>query len=121
MDIAKSSYGHWGWDFENSITVAILGSAAFDAGNILPRTLRLFPAGDRHHPTAPQSCRVEDVNGDTFPDLVCRFYVAEQRHFDDDGTTLLVTGQVSVPGGKRSFFGTDSIEIESDHGPHGTD
>jgi len=118
IDVARSPYGHWGWDFEENITVAILGSAAFDAGNILQPTLRLFPAGDRHQARA-HDCRLKDLNDDTFPDLVCRFYTVEQRHFDEDGTTLLVTGQVSVPGGQRTFFGTASIDLESHHGLHG--
>jgi len=119
VDIDRSSHGGRDWDSKDSVRVAILGSAAFDAADILQPTLRLFPAGDRHHHAGAQSCRVKDVNGDTFPDLVCRFHIEEQRHRDDDDTTVLVTGQVSVLGGQRTFFGADSIDLEPDHGGHG--
>ena len=119
VDVDRSHDGR-DWDSEDSVRVAILGSAAFDAADILQPTLRLFPAGDRHHHAGPQSCRLKDVNADTFPDLVCRFHIEEQRHRDDDDdTTVLVTGQVSVTGGQRTFFGADSIDLEPEHGRHG--
>jgi len=127
VDIERSSHDgrdrHSDWDSDrhsdDSVTAAILGSAAFDAAEIVQHTLRLFPAGDRHHHAGPQSCRVKDVNDDTFPDLVCRFHIEEGRHHDDDDTAVLVTGQVSVPGGRRTFFGADSVDLEPDHGRHG--
>ena len=117
VDVDRSSHGGWDWDSDHDLTVAILGSPAFDAADIIQHTLRLFPAGDRHHHARAHDCRLKDVNDDTFPDLVCRFRIEDGRHRDDDDTTVLVTGQISVPGGRRTFFGADSI----DRGPHGND
>ncbi len=120
VDVDRSSHDGRDWHSDDSVTAAILGSAAFDAADIVQHTLRLFPAGDRHHHAGPQSCRLKDVNADTFPDLVCRFHIEEQRHRDDDDDiTVLVTGQVSAPGGQRTFFGADSIDLEPEHGRHG--
>jgi len=118
VDVDRSFHGGWDWDSEHDLTVAILGSPAFDAADIIQASLRLFPAGDHHHHARAQHCRLKDVNDDTIPDLVCRFHIEEQRHHDDgDDTTVLVTGQVSVPGGRRTFFGADSVDLE--HGRHG--
>ncbi len=61
VDVDRSFHGGWDWDSEHDLTVAILGSPAFDAADIIQATLRLFPAGDRPSPRAratlpPQGC-----------------------------------------------------------------
>lgn len=108
LEIEPSAHGIWVWDFERSVRVAVLGSPAFNAADIIQSTLRLFPASGRGGQAAARRCHLEDVNGDGIPDLVCHFHVAG----NDNGATVIVTGQVSVPGGQRTFFGAGSIKLE---------
>jgi len=95
--------------FAGRLRIAILGSPAFDTGHILKSTLLLAPSGDGHNRNAKVLCNSRDVNGDTIADLVCSFPVDLRRLFDDD-LTVVVDGQVTVPGGQRTFFGTASLE-----------
>jgi len=119
VDVERGFHRGWDWDSDHDLTVAILGSPAFNAADIIQASLRLFPAGDHHHQAQAQHCRLEDVNYDTIQDLVCRFHIEENERHDDDDATIVVTGQVAVPGGQRTFFGADSIE--PDHFWHGDD
>jgi len=113
VDIDRDFRGDWRWDFDNKITVTIFGSAAFSAAEIVQTTLHLFPEDDRYHHARAEHCHLEDVNADTFPDLVCRFHAEEPRHRDHD-ETILVIGRVLVPGGERTFFGSDSFDSGHD-------
>lgn len=115
IDTKLHSFHHnWDWHSEDNLTVAILGSAAFDAADIVHSTLLLSQPGDRHRATAPRHCHLKDVNGDTFPDLVCHFHIEERHHHHhgDDDDTIVVTGQVQVTGDQRTFFGKDHLELK---------
>ena len=109
----------WEWHAEDNLAVAILGSPAFNAAGIVHSTLLLSEPGDRRRPIAPRHCHLKDVNGDTFPDLVCHFQIEQQHHHDDDDDTIVVTGQVQVPGGQRTFFGKDRLDLKPERQPYG--
>jgi hypothetical protein len=108
IEIEPSIHEIGAGDFERSVRVVILGSPAFNAADIVQSTLRLFPASDLRDQAPARRCHLEDVNGDGIPDLVCHFHIDG----DDDGATVIVAGQVSVPGGQRTFFGAGSIKLE---------
>jgi len=93
--------------FLDRLTVDILGSPPFNAPNIVQSSLMLSQPGD---PKASRAlaCSSQDVNGDTFTDLVCQFPFDVLKLAHKDGT-VIVTGQVSVPGGRRTFFGVDDL------------
>jgi len=104
---------------EDSLGIAILGSAAFNAADIIQSTLLLSRPGDRRHPMAVDSCYLKEVNGDNFPDLICRFRFDKHRlHDDEDDPALIITGQVLIPGGQRTFFGKHTIELEPERDRH---
>ena len=108
---ARAHYFHGLWDrrSEDDFRVVIFGSAAFQAADIVQSTLLLSQPDDRHRPMAPRQCHLTDVNNDTFPDLVCHFQI-DERHWQHDDETIVLTGQVQVPGGQRTFFGRDRLD-----------
>jgi concanavalin A-like lectin/glucanase superfamily protein len=114
-----SFHDYWDWHSEDNLTVAVLGSAAFDAAGIVRSTLLLSKPDDRRRPKAPRHCHLKDVNGDAFPDLVCHFQIEQQHRHDDDDDTIVVTGQVQVPGGQRTFFGKDHLDLKPERHPYG--
>jgi hypothetical protein len=73
----------------NYIPVAFLSSPTFDAKKVNPATVQL--SGAQGH-----SCRMQDVNGDGLPDLLC--YVSTQQ------LQLTAAASVAVLTG-RTFFG----------------
>jgi hypothetical protein len=117
IDIESSFRDHQSWYFDwhsrskDGLTISILGSAAFHAEDIVQSTLLLSLPGDRHKPSGVHACRLKDVNGDAFLDLVCDSHIDQPRRRDDDAA-LVVTGQVLVPGGQRTFFGKDTLDFE---------
>ena len=105
---------YWEWHHEDNLVVTIVGSPVFHAADIIHSTLLLSQPGDRHRPIAPRHCHLRDVNDDANPDLLCHFRIDNQhRHHDDD--TIVITGQVQVPGGQRTFFGTDRLDVKPEH------
>lgn len=72
------------------VAVAILSSSTFDATQVNPATIilagakvKLIGKGDRF------SCSVDDLNGDSLPDLICHIMTAELLIEPGDSTVVL--------------------------------
>ena len=85
------------------LTVAILGRAGLDVGEIDPASLRV------HNATAV-STEIRDINSDGIPDLVARFDTAAM-HLHPDAKKLRLSGWLK---NSRMIFGEDGIQVVAD-------
>ena len=93
------------------VPVAILGSATFDATQVDPASvtlagarIRLIGKGDKY------SCNAEDVNADSFVDLVC--HVVTAQFMIEPGDSIAVLEAQTFDG--QAMRGEDSIDIVPD-------
>jgi hypothetical protein len=85
-------------DCRGAIPVAILGSDTLDVSQIDPATLAYDGLAVRERGNGSLSCRIEDINGDGYSDLICQY--------QDALTERTLTGEL-LDG--TSIIGTDSV------------
>ena len=95
------------------IPVAILGSAFFDPGTAVDRdSIRLADSQVKMVGKADKLlCSVEDVNADSFDDLVCKILTVDLNLADGDVEAELMA---DLFGGGGSFSSKDSVNIVKD-------
>lgn len=97
------------------IPVAILGSEAFNVTQVDVATVMLAGlAVNRTGKKGKLQAHIDDVNSDTFADLVLQIK-DEAGVFSKDDTTAKVTGNLLTEFGGNAFEGTDSICIVGRH------
>ena len=103
---------------ENGVLpVAILGSDTFDVTQIDPGTLRLGSVliTTRGSAKAPKTAfSIEDVDGDTYDDLVAFFRVQDLVNagaLDETTTELTLTGNLKTEFGGTPIEGTDLVRV----------
>jgi len=89
------------------LDVDILGSPAFNTGSVAQSTMLISPAPTGLVAKEKITCISQDVNGDKISDLVCLFPINVLQLIQKP--TVLVDGQVSVPGGTRTFYGVETL------------
>lgn len=96
-----------------SVPVAILGSATFNVYDVVTSTLRFAEAAakvvgkkDPH-----ELCSYDDVNNDSYTDLVCKYVTTDIAGVDGESTTATVNGELLDD---TPFKGTDSVNIVKD-------
>ncbi len=89
------------------VTVAILGSARFDAATIDPFTVTLASAPIRLRGSGTPAIALEDVNGDGFPDLVLQVN-SEALVLSDTDTRVVLEGKTQD---NVSIRGVDSVRV----------
>ena len=96
-----------------AVPIAILGSDTFDVYDIDTETLRFAEASVKVvGKKDPHSlCNYEDVNDDTFHDLVCHFLTADIAGTDGQSSTATVNGELL---NGTPFEGTDIVNIVKD-------
>lgn len=89
------------------IPVAILGSDRFDVRDIAPATLRLGLLAVRTQKGGAVQCAIEDVNGDSYPDLVCQF--------QNDAASWTTRQSIVTLSGKlvngETIFASDTVRL----------
>jgi hypothetical protein len=96
-----------------TIPIAVLGSDTFDVYSVNTENLRFSEASVKVvGKKDPHSlCNYEDVNDDTFYDLVCHFLTADIAGTDGQSSTATVNGELF---NGAPFEGTDSVNIVKD-------
>lgn len=99
-----------------AVPIAILGSDTFDVFEVNTETLRFAEAsvkvvGKKDPHTL---CSYEDVNGDSFDDLVCHFVTSDIAALDGDSTFATVNGELFEEFGGTAIQGTDNVNIVKD-------
>jgi len=75
------------------LPVAILGSANFDINDFNPRTLKLKAVGQNLVGKSDKTmCRQQDINGDSYMDLVCDIKTIGFRVEPGDITVIISAG-----------------------------
>jgi hypothetical protein len=75
------------------LPVAILGSATFDINDFNPRTLKLKAVGQNLVGKSDKTmCRQQDINGDSYMDLVCDIKTIGFRVEPGDITVIISAG-----------------------------
>lgn len=99
-----------------AVPVAILGSDTFDVLNVDTETLRFAEAavkvvGKKDPNTL---CSYNDVNGDSWVDLVCHYTTQDIAALDGESSTANVNGELLPEFGATPIEGTDSVNIVKD-------
>jgi hypothetical protein len=92
---------------KGNVTVAILGSASFDAATVDPSTVTLEGASPAVNKKGKASVYTEDVNFDGFPDLVLQFKISDLQLTTQDAQVLL-EGETFAD---EPFSGFDSVKV----------
>ena len=93
-----------------TVPVAILGSATFNALDVIPETIVLGGANVRQNRTGRFSCSAQNVNGDAFPDLLCHIET-EQLTLSADAVVAVLTARTSRTTTNRPIRGEDTIHV----------
>ena len=95
------------------VPIAILGSDTFNVLDVYTESLRFAEASVKVvGKKDPRSlCSYEDVNGDSFDDLVCNFVTADIAGIDGESTSATVNGEL-LDG--TPIEGADSVNIVKD-------
>jgi len=96
-----------------AVPVAILGSDTFDVSTVNTESLRFAGAGVKVvGKKDPRTlCSLEDVNGDSYLDVVCHFVMADIAAIDGESGIAKVNGEL-LDG--KPIEGTDSVNIVKD-------
>lgn len=96
-----------------AVPVAIFGSATLDVSNVNTETLRFAEASVKVvGKKDPHSlCSYEDVNGDSYVDVVCHFVTSDIAAIDGESTSATVNGEL-LDG--TAIEGADSVNIVKD-------
>jgi hypothetical protein len=87
------------------IPVALLGSAGFDASDVIFQSLKFGLCGESGASPIHRQGHVEDVNGDGFDDLVSH-YRTGQTGIEFGATEACLTGQLNDG---SQFVGSDAV------------
>ncbi len=87
------------------IPVALLSSASFDAATVDPDTLKFGPMGNE---ASAVKCVLEDVNNDTWIDMICHFKTQEANFICGDTEGLLEGSTIE---GEAAIQASDTVRI----------
>ncbi len=96
---------------KGTVTVAILGSTAYDVTTVDPASVRFAGAPVKAKPNGELMASFEDVNGDGLVDLVLHFDTQSLQIADTDTTATLTGQMVDTSGNATPIEGTDTIRV----------